>query len=84
MKKLLILTAISCAFAAQTTTVFADMSSAQRQQIDSARAAVREVIKTKEGCKAMCEELMANKKSKAMLCDMMKNDPQAMKTITGK
>lgn len=83
LKKLLLLTAVSCVFAVQTTTAFADMSSAQRQIID-AQKIVREVLKTEEGCKAMCDEILANKKAKKMLCEAMKKDPAAVKMITEK
>lgn len=81
MKKLLMMTAMSCAFAAQTLPAFADATSAQKQQIEQARTAVREAVKTDEGCKAMCEEMMKDPKSKKMMVDMMKKDPEAMKMM---
>ncbi len=84
MKKLLMMTLMSCAFAAQTIPAFADATSAQRAQIEQARKEVREAAKTDEGCKAMCEEMMKNDKSKKMMCEMMMKDPEAMKMMKGK
>ena len=84
MKKLLMLTAMSCAFAAQTLPAFADATTAQKRQIEQARQEVREAVKTDEGCKAMCEEMMKNAKSKKMMCEMITKDPEAMKMIKGK
>ena len=84
MKKLLILTAIGCAFAAQTVPVFADATGAQKQQIEEAQKSVREVLKTDEGCKAMCQEMMGNSKSKKMMCQMIAKDAECMKMINAK
>ena len=84
MKKLLMMTVMSCAFAAQTIPAFADATTAQRAQIESTRKEVRETMKTDEGCKAMCEEMMKNDKSKKMMCEMIAKDPEAMKMIKGK
>ena len=84
MKKLLMMTALSCAFAAQTMPAFADATAAQKQQIEQARTAVREAVKTDEGCKAMCEEMMKHDKTKKMMCEMMMKDPEAMKMMNKK
>jgi hypothetical protein len=84
MKKLLMMTVMSFALAAQTMPAFADATTAQKQQIEQARAAVREAVKTEEGCAAMCEEMMKDKKSKAMMCEMMMKDPEAMKMMKDK
>ncbi len=84
MKKLLMLTAVTCAFAAQTIPAFADATTAQKGQIARARTEVREAVKTDEGCKAMCEEMMKDKKSKMMMCEMMMKDPEAMKMMKDK
>ena len=84
MKKLLMLTAVTCAFAAQTIPAFADATTAQKGQIARARTEMREAVKTDEGCKAMCEEMMKNDKSKKMMVEMMMKDPEAMKMMKGK
>jgi hypothetical protein len=84
MKKQLMMTALSCVFAAQTLSAFADATTSQKQQIERARKEVREAVKTDEGCKAMCEEIMKNDKSKKMMCEMIVKDPEAMKMIKGK
>ncbi|MEO8352393.1 MAG: hypothetical protein ABI680_11725 [Chthoniobacteraceae bacterium] len=83
MKKLLMITAVIGAFAAQSMTAFADATSAQKEQIEKARHEVVEAVKTEEGCKAMCEEMMKHKSSKKMMCEMMAKDPEAMKMIKG-
>ncbi len=83
MKKLMMMTAIGLAFAAQTIPAFADATSAQKEQIQEARLAVRQALTTDEGCKAMCEEMMNNDKSKKMMIEMMKKDPDAMAAIKG-
>ena len=84
MKKLLLLTALSCAFAAQTLPAFADATNAQKEQIEQTRKHVEEAVKTEEGCKAMCEEMMKHKSSKKMMCEMMAKDPEAMKMLKEK
>ncbi|MDB6174192.1 MAG: hypothetical protein JWL59_3503 [Chthoniobacteraceae bacterium] len=84
MKKLLIMTLLGCAFAAQTLPAFADATSSQKEQIEQSRAAVREAVKTEEGCKAMCEEMMKHEKSKKMMCEMIAKDPECMKMMKGK
>lgn len=84
MKKLLMMTVMGCALAAPTLPAFADATSAQRQQIEQARTAVREAVKTEDGCKAMCEEMMKNAKAKKMMCEMMAKDPDAMKMMKAK
>ena len=84
MKKFLLLTTLGCLLVAQTTSSFADSTSAQKEQIERARTTVREVIKTEAGCKAMCEEMMANKKAKKTMCEMMKCDPESMKMMKTK
>ena len=81
MKKLLMMTALTCAFAAQTIPAFADATSAQKEQIETARKSVGESMKTDEGCKAMCEEMMKHAKAKKMMCEMMIKDPEAMKMM---
>ena len=81
MKKLLMMTALTCAFAAQTLPTFADATTAQKEQIERARTEVVEAVKTEEGCKAMCEEMMKHKSSKKMMCEMMAKDPEAMKMM---
>jgi len=83
MKKLLMMTALSCAFAAQTLPAFADATTAQKAQIEKARTEVATAVKTDEGCKAMCEEMMKHKSSKRMMCAMMGKDPEAMKMMKG-
>ena len=84
MKKLLMMTALSCAFAAQTIPVFADATTAQKEQIEQARKSVAEAVKTEDGCKAMCEEMMKSKSSKEMMCKMIAKDPECMKMIKEK
>ena len=84
MKKLLMMTALTCAFAAQTLPAFADATTAQKEQIEKARNEVVEAVKTEEGCKAMCEEMMKHKSSKKMMCEMMAKDPEAMKMLKEK
>lgn len=84
MKKLLMLAVLSCAFAAQSVTVFADATTAQKEQIEQARKEVATAVKTEEGCKAMCEEIMKHKSSKKMMCEMMAKDPEAMKMLKEK
>ena len=78
------MTALTCAFVAQTLPVFADATGAQKQQIEQARKEVSEALKTEDGCKAMCEEMMKNEKSKKMMCEMIAKDPECMKMIKGK
>jgi hypothetical protein len=84
MKKLLIMTVMSCAIAAQTLPAFADATSAQKEQIQQARTAVSEAVKTDEGCKVMCEEMMKHEKSKKMMCEMVAKDPECMKMMKSK
>lgn len=84
MKKLLMMTALSCAFAAQTLPAFADATGAQKQQIELARKEFDEAVKTDEGCKAMCDAMMKHEKSKKMMCEMMAKDPECVKMIKGK
>jgi hypothetical protein len=84
MKKLLMLTAMACAFAAQTIPALADATGAQKQAIVEAQKSIREVLKTDEGCKAMCEEMMGNAKSKKMMCEMIAKDPECLKMIKAK
>jgi hypothetical protein len=84
MKKLLMLTAMSCAFAAQTLPALADATGAQKQAIEETAKSVRETLKSEEGCKAMCAEMMHNEKSKKMMCEMMAKDPECVKMIKGK
>jgi hypothetical protein len=84
MKKLLMITAMGCAFAAQTLPAFADATGPQKQQIEQAQLAVREAMGTEEGCTAMCQEVMKNDKSKKMMCEMMAKDPDAMKMMNNK
>lgn len=81
MKKLLMMTVMSCAFAAQTIPAFADATSAQKQQVEQARMAVREAAKSDECSKAMCEEMMKHDKMKKTMCEMMMKDPEAMKMM---
>jgi hypothetical protein len=76
--------ALTCAVA-QTLPVFADATGAQKQQaIEETAKSVRESLKTEEGCKAMCAEMMHNEKSKKMMCEMIAKDPECMKMIKGK
>jgi len=84
MKRLLVLSALSCAFFVQATPAFADATGAQKQEIEKARKQFSEVVKTEEGCKAMCEEMMKNEKSKRMMCEMIAKDPECMKLIKAK
>ena len=81
MKKLLLMTTMICAFAAQTMPAFADATSAQKDQIERAHKEFLEALKTDEGCKTMCEAMMKDKKAKAMMCEMMKKDPECMKAL---
>ena len=85
MKKLLLMTVVlSCAFAAQTLPALAGPTNAQIEQVERARKEVAEAVKTDEGCKAMCEEMMKHKTSKKMMCEMMAKDPEAMKMLKEK
>ena len=84
MKKLLMLTVMSCALAAQTIPAFADATAAQKDQIERARKEMHEALKTEEGCKTMCEEMMKNDKTKKMMCEMIAKDPEAMKMMKTK
>ena len=81
MKKLLMMTALTCAFAAQTMPAFADATPAQKEQIERAQKEIVEAMKSDEGCKAMCEAMMKDKKAKAMMCEMIAKDPEAMKML---
>lgn len=81
MKKLLLLTVVSCFFAAQSVPVLADATTAQKEQIARAREQVRQAIKTDEGCRAICEEIMRSKKARKVMADMMKSDPETMKMM---
>lgn len=78
------MTVVSGFLAAQITPAFADATSAHKEQIEHARREVSEVLKTPEGCKAMCEEMMGNKHAKKMMCEMMAKDPEAMKMMKAK
>ncbi len=84
MKKLLMMTALTCAFAVQTIPALADASSAEKERIQNSLKMVRETLKTDDGCKAMCEEMMKNEKSKKMMCEMMSKDPECMKMLKAK
>lgn len=81
MKKLLMMTALTCAFAAQTMPAFADATSAQKEQIERAHKELQEALKTDEGCKAMCDAMMKDKKAKMMMCEMVMKDPECMKMM---
>lgn len=81
MKKLLLLTLLSCAFAAQTMPAFADATGAQKAQFDRTAKEVQTALSTDEGCKVMCETMMGSPKAKAMMCDMIKKDPECMKMM---
>ena len=83
MKKLMMMTALSCAFAAQTMPAFAD-DQALQQRLQVTREQVRGMLKKPENCKVMCEEMMKNKNAKKMMCEMMMKDPEAMKMMKGK
>ena len=78
------MTVMSCFLAAQTIPAFADATSAQKEQIEHARKEVSELLKTPEGCKAMCEEMMKHKSSKKMMCEMVAKDPECMKMMKDK
>lgn len=84
MKKLLMLTAMGCAFAAQTLPALADATGPQKQAMAETQKSVHELLKSDEGCKVMCEEMMGNAKSKKMMCEMMAKDPEAMKMMKAK
>ncbi len=84
MKKLLMMTALTCAFAAQTIPAFADATTAQKEQIETARKSVAESMKTDEGCKVMCKEMMKHEKAKKMMCEMMSKDAECMKMLKAK
>jgi len=84
MKKLLMMTVMSCALAAQTIPAFADATTAQKEQMEKANKMVTEMVKTEEGCKAMCDAMMKNEKSKKMMCMMIAKDPEAVKMVNGK
>jgi hypothetical protein len=81
MKKLLMITLTSCVIAAQTITAFGDATEAEKEQIELARNHVRKAVNVDEGCKAMCEELMKNDKTKKIICEMISKDPEARKMI---
>ena len=72
---------MSCVFAMPTMTAFADATSAQKEQIERASKEVSEAIKTDEGCKAMCEAMMKDKKAKKMMREMVMKDPECMKMM---
>ncbi len=78
------MTALSCVFAAQTMPAFADATTAQKELKEKANKMVSEMVKTDDGCMAMCEAMMKNDKSKKMMCEMIAKDPEAMKMIKGK
>ena len=78
------MTVMSCAFAAQTIPAFAGPTEAQKQQIERSRKEVREAVKSEEGCKAMCEEMTKNGRTKKMMCEMICKDPEAMKMMKGR
>ena len=61
--------------------VFADATSAQKEQIERAQKEIHEAVKTDQGCKAMCEAMMKEKKAKMMMCEMMMKDPDCMKVL---
>jgi hypothetical protein len=81
MKRLLMLTVTSCAIAAQTITAFGDATEAEKEQIELALNHVRKAVNVDGGCKAMCEELMKNEKTKKILCEMISKDPEARKMV---
>ena len=77
MNKLLMITAMSWLLTAQTMPAHADATSAQKELIARTREQVREVIKTDEGCRAICHEMMQSKKARQMMWRMMKADPNS-------
>lgn len=81
MKKLLMMTAMTCVIALPTMTAFADATTAQKEQIERASKEVSEAMKTDEGCDAMCQTMMKNEKSKKMMCEMVMKDPECMKMM---
>jgi len=78
------MTVLACAFFAQTLPASADATTAQKQQIEKARGEIDEAVKTDEGCKAMCEEMMKHKSSKKMMCEMIAKDPECVKMMKEK
>jgi hypothetical protein len=84
MKKLLLITLTSCAFAAQTIPAFADATEAEREQIELARTEMRKAVAVEEGCKTLCEEILKNEKAKKLMCEMLSKDPEAVKLIVAK
>lgn len=78
------MTVMSCALAAQSIPAFADASSAQKEQVERAHKMVSEMVKTDDGCRAMCEAMISNRKSKKMMCEMLAKDSEAVKMIKGK
>ena len=68
-------------FAAQTIPPFADATTAQKEQIEATRKSLAETVKTDEGCKAMCEEMMGSTKAKKRMCDIIAKDPECVKMM---
>lgn len=81
MKQLLSLALMSCLFVSITLPVLADktINDNDRQKM---RTEAVNMLKTDEGCKIMCEEVMKNEKSKKMCLEMMMNDPECEKMLS--
>lgn len=80
MKQILSLAMMSCLLISSSLPLLADKTindiDRQKMQTDAAL-----MLKTDEGCKIMCEEVMKNKKSKKMCMEMMMNDPECSKMM---
>ena len=81
MKQLLSLALMSCLLVSSTLPVLADktINDNDRQKM---RTEASSMLKTDEGCKIMCEEVMKNEESKKMCLEMMMNDPECVKMLS--
>ena len=78
MKKLMMTVAVMGLFAAQSA--LADNTQLQ-QQLALQRQQVRTIMKTDPGCAMMCEEMLANKRGRAMMIDTMLKDATRVKEL---
>jgi hypothetical protein len=80
MKTRILTIAISGFLAAMLMPAQADDPALQRH-LEATREQVRGLIKRPETCRMLCEEIVKDKKAKAMICEMTMRELEAMKRM---
>ncbi len=81
MKNKLSILIVGSLMALASIPAHADKTIADNDRLMAQRAQVAEIVKTDDGCKMMCDEMMKNPKSKKMMCDMVMKDSECMKMM---